>query len=155
MTLYARVGRRRHSAMAHMVSLAEVTTLVNLGRTGEARQRLEQLRGHLPDGNYLRLQFWVAELYVCFAEGEHRFDADQLHERARTALGITGAASLLGLCAWAHYTSGDHDQAWHLLSEALDRRPGQLIDRLLPKLHAWMEAHLAESGWQPPAPDDE
>jgi hypothetical protein len=147
MTLYAQ--RRRRSPMARLVEYAEITTLVNLDRVGEARHRLdERARDGAPRGNYLRLQLWVAELYVCLAEGEHRFDADALHERARTALGITGAAALLGLCAWAHHQSGDTDQAWHLLRESLDRREGQLIDRLLPRLHAWMEAHAVESGWK-------
>lgn len=156
MSIYATSSRRRrNSPMARLVEYAEVSTLVNLGRVGEARQRLEQRRDHVPPGNYLKLQFWVAELYVCLAEGEHRLTADDLHERARTALGITGAAALLGLCAWAHAASGDTDQAWHLLRESLDRRHGQLIDRLLPKLHAWMEAHLADAEWTPPSADED
>jgi hypothetical protein len=145
--------KRRRSAMARLVEYSEVTTLVNLGRVGEARQRLEQRKSEPVRGDYLRLQFWVAELYVCLAEGEHRFDGDALHERARAGLAITGAAALLGLCAWAHAEAGDTDQAWHLLREALDRRPGQLIDRLLPKLHTWMEAHMADSGWERPSGD--
>jgi hypothetical protein len=147
MQIYA-LGRRR-SPMARLVEYAEVTTLVNLGRVGEARQRLEQRHADVPRGDYLRLQFWVADLYVCLAEGEHRLDGDTLHERARTALSINGAAALLGLCAWAHARSGDSDQAWHLLREALDRRQGQWIDRLLPRLHSWMEAHAADAGWTP------
>jgi len=53
----------------------------------------------VPEGDYLRLQHWGAELYVCLAEGEHRIDADALppvrHRRAQ----ITGAAALLGLTA--------------------------------------------------------
>lgn len=145
MELYARSGRRGRTAMARLVEYAEITTLVNLGRTGEARHRLDERLKKPAQGNYLLLQAWVAELYVCLAEGEHRLDADQLHERARTGLTITGAAALLGLCAWAHYVSGDQDQAGHLLGEALDRRDGQLIERLLPKLHQWMEAHASEA----------
>ncbi len=145
MEMYARAGRRGRSAMARLVEYAEITTLVNLGRVGEARQRLEERLAHPPEGNYLKLQAWVAELYVCLAEGEHRLDADQLHERARAGLGITGAAALLGLSAWAHYYVNDKDQGAHLLGEALDRREGQLIERLLPKLHKWMDEHAAEA----------
>ncbi len=145
MELYARSGRRGRTAMARLVEYAEITTLVNLGRVGEARHRLDERLKTPANGNYLQLQAWVAELYVCLAEGEHRLDADQLHERARTGLTITGAAALLGLCAWAHYHAGDKDQGAHLLGEAIDRREGQLIERLLPKLHEWMEAHASEA----------
>jgi hypothetical protein len=145
MELYAKSGRRGRSAMARLVEYSEITTLVNLGRVGEARQRLEERLKNPPRGNYLQLQAWVAELYVCLGEGEHRLDADALHERARAGLQITGAAALLGLCAWAHFHVGDTDQGGHLLGEALDRREGQLIERLLPRLHDWMEAHAAEA----------
>jgi len=143
MILYAKL--RSKSVFARTVEYGEVVTLVNLGRTGEARQRLEQ-RGAVPAGDYLRLQHWVAELYVCLAEGEHRLSPDELHERARVALSITGAGALLGLAAWAHAYKNDLDQAWHLLREAFDRREGFPIDRGLPKLHAWMESHAAEAG---------
>jgi hypothetical protein len=142
MAIYA--GGRRRSPMARIVEYAEVTTLVNLGRVGEARQRLEA-KGAVPTGDYLRMQHWVAELYVCLGEGEHRLDGDALHERGREALKVTGAAALLGLCAWAHAHTNDTDQAWHLLREALDRQEGLRIDRALPRLHEWMQAHAAEA----------
>jgi hypothetical protein len=152
MTLYARL--RSKSVFARTVEYWEVSTLVNLDRTGEARQRLEQ-RGPAPAGDYLRLQHWMAELYVCLAEGEHRLTSDELHERARTALSITGASALLGLTAWAHAYRKDTDQAWHLLREAYDRRSAFPLDRAFPKLHAWMEAHAAEAGVDRGAADDE
>jgi hypothetical protein len=152
MVLYAR--SRSKSVFARTVEYAEVVTLVNLGRVGEARQRLEQ-RGPAPKGDYLRLQHWVAELYVCLAEGEHRLTADDLHERARAALAITGAAALLGLSAWAHAFKGDTDQAWHLLREAFDRREAFPLERGLPKLYEWMRAHAAEAGIDPNAAVDE
>jgi len=144
MALWAR--RRRKTLFARTVEYAEITTLVNLGRVGEARQRFEQKHGQVPDGDYLRLQHWVAELYVCLAEGEHRIGADDLHERAKAALGISGAAALLGLTAWAHWKTGDTDQAWHLLREAYDRMTGSALDRALPRLYEWMEQHRAEAG---------
>lgn len=143
MTLYAR--RRKRSLFSHTVDYAEITTLVNLGRVGEARQRLEQKHGVVPAGDYLRLQYWTAELYVCLAEGEHRLPPDELHERAKTALGITGATALLGLASWAHAQLGDRDQAWHLLREAYDRQSGSGLPRALPRLWEWMEAHKVEA----------
>jgi tetratricopeptide (TPR) repeat protein len=144
MALYAR--SRRRSPMRQVVEYAEVITLVNLDRVGEARQRLDQKHGKVPDGDYLRMQHWAAELYVCLGEGEHPLDADALHERARAALKVTGAAALLGLCAWAHERSGDRDQAWHLLREAYDRKEGLRLERALPRLYEWMEAHGVEAG---------
>jgi tetratricopeptide (TPR) repeat protein len=152
MTLYARF--RKKSLFARTVEYAEITTLVNLGRTGEARQRLEQKHGQVPEGDYLRMQHWVSELYVCLAEGEHRITADDLHERAHVALGITGAAALLGLCAWAHLQAGDTDQAWHLLREAFDRRAGVGLERALPRLHDWMERNAEAAGVTPRDPED-
>ncbi len=151
MTIYARL--RSKSVFARTIAYSEVITLVNLDRVGEARQRLEQ-RGPIPDGDYLRLQHWMAELYVCLGEGEHRFTADELHERARTGLAITGASALLGLAAWAHFFKNDLDQAWHLLREAYDRRTSFPLDRVMPKLHAWMELHAAEAGAVAPRDDD-
>ena len=108
--------------MRQVVEYAEMITLVNLGRAGEARQRSRPEAGQGARGDYLRLQHWGAELYVCLAEGEHRIDPEQLHQCAIAALKITGAAALLGLTAWAHWKRNDLDQAWHLLREAYDRR---------------------------------
>ena len=153
MTLYAR--RRKRSLFSHTVDYAEITTLVNLGRVGEARQRLEQKHGVVPTGDYLRLQHWTSELYLCLAEGEHRLPADELHERAKTALGITGAAALLGLTAWAHAQLGDTDQAWHLLREAYDRKSGIGLERALPRLWEWMEAHKTEAEVPPKPAEDQ
>ena len=144
MTLYSK--NRKKSLFARTVEYAEITTLVNLGRVGEARQRFEQKHGDVPTGDYLRMQHWVSELYVCLAEGEHRLAGDDLHERAKTALGITGASALLGLTAWAHLQSGDTDQAWHLLREAYDRKTGTGMERALPRLVEWMERQKAEAG---------
>lgn len=140
MQIYARshrVGRR--SPFARTVEYSEIVTLVNLGRAGEARQRFEQRR-EVPEGDYLRVQHWAAELYVLFAEGEHRLSSDDLHERSRAALAITSAAALLGLCAWAQLVAGEEDYAWLLLREAYDRVEGTAIDKAMPRLWAWMEA---------------
>jgi tetratricopeptide (TPR) repeat protein len=140
MQIYARSHRLgRRSPFARTVEYAEIVTLVNLGRVGEARQRFEQRR-EVPEGDYLRVQHWAAELYVLFAEGEHRLSADDLHERSRAALAITSAAALLGLCAWAQLVAGEEDYAWLLLREAYDRVEGTAIDKAMPRLWAWMEA---------------
>jgi len=147
MTLYARGNAK--SPMRQVVEYAEIITLVNLGRVGEARQRLDQKQGKVPEGDYLRMQHWGAELYVCLAEGEHRLDPEQLHQCAIAALKITGAAALLGLSAWAHWKLGDTDQAWHLLNEAYDRRQGVRLERSLPLLWKWMEEHAKEAGVDP------
>jgi tetratricopeptide (TPR) repeat protein len=155
MLVYAKM--RKKSPFAHTVGYSEMTTLVNLGRHGEARQRFEQLQGVVPAGDYLRLQHWAAELYICLAEGEHRISSDDLHERSHVALGITGAAALLGLCAWAHVNAKDKDtdQAWHLLREAFDRKTGTGLERGLPKLWTWMQEHRAEAGVPEPEPEPE
>jgi tetratricopeptide (TPR) repeat protein len=158
MAIYARTSGR--SPMRRVVEYAEIITLVNLGRVGEARQRLDQKHGQVPKGNYLRLQHWGAELYVCLAESEAeaaapnagerpslvKLDSDTLHQCAIMALKITGAAALLGLTAWAHWKVGDTDQAWHLLREAYDRRSGVRLERSMPLLWKWMEAHADEAG---------
>jgi hypothetical protein len=145
LVLYTRM--RRKNPMRQLTEYAEVVTLVNLGRTGEARQRFDARAGDgAPIGDYLRLQHWVAELYVSLAEGSHRFDGDELHTRARIALQVNGAAALLGLLAWAELEAGDRDFAWHLLREAFDRRRMLHLKEGLPLLHNWMEANADGAG---------
>ena len=134
-------ARGRQTVFAHLVEYASIHTLINLDRVTEARSRLED-KGVADDkGDYLRIQHWVAELHVCMAEGAHALDDEELYRRAREALGITSAASLLGLLAWAHRESDDEEQAWLLLHEALDRKDGTLIERTMPRLGAWMSEH--------------
>jgi len=134
-------GRGRRGPLAVAVEYAEVITLVNLDRVAEAREVFGRRHAQVPDGDYLRTLHWATEFYVCLGEGTHALTADELHVRARAALGITSAATLLGLLAWAHHVAGDVDQAWHLLREAEDRRPGVPIETTVPRLHAWMAAH--------------
>ena len=154
MALYARANAK--SPMRQVVEYAEMIGLVNLNRAGEARQRFDQKQGKVPEGDYLRLQHWGAELYICLAEGDHRIDSEQLHQCAIAALKITGAAALLGLSSWAHWKRNDLDQAWHLLREAYDRQEGVRLERSMPLLWTWMEAHAAEAGVvaRDPATDD-
>ena len=68
----------RHSAFRKNVYLdvlayVEIALLVNLGRVAEARARLDG-RGKIPEGNYLRVQHWTADLYVQFGEGRLTLD---------------------------------------------------------------------------------
>lgn len=145
LVLYA--SMRRKNPMRQLTEYAEEVTLVNLGRTGEARQRYDARSAEGPPlGDYLRLQHWIAELYICMAEGSHRIDADELHSRARVGLQISGAAALLGLLAWGEHEAGDVDFAWHLLREALDRRRQLHIREGLPLLAAWMDANAEAAG---------
>jgi hypothetical protein len=152
MAIYARM--RSRSIYARCVQYDEVATLVGIGRVGEARQRLEQL-GKIPDGEYLRLHHFTADLYVSFGEGEHRLSADELHERTHMALGINRATVLLALCAWAHLQKNDEDMAWHLLREAFDRWDRFPIDKAMPKLWDWMTAHAQRAGIKSTDPADD
>jgi tetratricopeptide (TPR) repeat protein len=130
----------------------EIVTLVNLDRATEAAAIFRERFPTTPQGDYLRVQHWVAELYLALAGVEIAFDPEDLHERAKVALGMTTGAGMLGLLAWAHHRAGDLDQAWHLLREASDR-PATPIEHTLPKLHAWMQAHAAEA--RAAAPEDD
>jgi ATP/maltotriose-dependent transcriptional regulator MalT len=139
-------AKRKPSVFAQMADYSEIKTLVNVGRIGDARGRLAA-KGDAPEGDYLQLQHWVAELYVLFADGKHELTDDELHARARVGLELTGGAPLLGLTAWAHHVSGDDDQAWHLLGEAIERADDPGIEQTMPLLHTWMQEHadLAEA----------
>lgn len=136
---HARTGgaKRVHGLIARH---GEVFALVNLGRVGEARATLNAL-GPLPTGDYLRFQRWACELYVCFGEGRHDIDPDDLHARSLAALRLSSGGTLVALCAWAHAAIGDHDQAAHLLAEAGERSDAELLTRTCPKLRAWMTAY--------------
>jgi hypothetical protein len=148
MQLYAKaslLGSRR--PLVRVVEYAEVMTLVNLNRVGEARHRLERLQ--MPQGDYLRVLHWAAEMYVGLCDNDHRLTIDELHERSRVALTMTGGAALLGLCAWANLFSRQEDEAWHLLREAYDRQTGMKLDKTMPHLWKWMEAHRIKAGAAP------
>jgi tetratricopeptide (TPR) repeat protein len=142
----------RHSSLRKSVYLdvlayVEIALLVNLGRVGEARARLDS-RGKAPDGNYLRVQHWTVDLYVQFAEGRLAIEEDALWERSQAALQITGAAQLLALCSWGYAQLRDEDMSNHLLEQAIDRAEANLAQRV-PTLWAWVQAQAARRA--PPA----
>ena len=131
-------GSRAHRARRRMLELARVVTLVNLDRAAEARERLAALPRAL-DGDYLRAQYAVTELYVAFAEGQHDFDPTFLREQAEIALSLPSARSLLGLIAWAEQRAGRPAEGARLLALA-GERPGEAqLRRLMPRLAAWMD----------------
>ena len=139
--LAVQVNAGRANRLSRRYLYAEINCLINLDRVAEARQRFARLQGPAPEGDYLRLAHWTAELHLAFAEGKHTLSADELHERARVALRITMAGALLGLLSWAHVEIGDRDQAWHLLREAYDRMDDVHLDKTMPRLYAWLESH--------------
>ncbi len=126
----------RRSVYLEVLAYVEIGLLVNLGRVGEARARLDS-RGAVPDGNYLRVQHWTAELFVQFAEGRLEIDDDELWLRSQAALRITGAAQLLALCAWAFAQRGDEEMRRHLIEQAVERADPQVAIRL-PTLWHWV-----------------
>lgn len=153
-----RIYQQAWPASPHYVACqyGEVMTLCNLGRLDEAAEHLRALPER-PDGDYLLLKSWTADLYLRFCRGDGPPDAEALWERAERALKITSAVALLGLCSWA-YTQGagasrDLDMAWHLLREAHGRLVESLeespdnpsLARLLPPLWKWMVEHRAEA----------
>lgn len=135
--------RRSRGLYAAMAAYLEMHILIGLDRVQEARAMLDTL-GPVPEGEYLRVTHWTAELHVCLAEGEHGLAEDELHERARKGLAMTVGSTLLGLTAWAYDHIGDADMSAHLLAEAFDRLADDRIEHMMPKLYAWMVTHRPE-----------
>ena len=143
----------RRNVYADILGYAEITLLVNLGRTGEARARLDARSVTpvgLPEGDLLALLHIAADLSVQFAEGRPTLDNDQLWDCSRRALRLHSAPHLLALCAWAHAEfaspsiTGDDsnlEMSDHLLAEALDRvRATPESPITFPSLWAWVES---------------
>ena len=145
----------RHSAfrlrnvVVDILAYTEVTLLVNLGRVGEARARMEA-RGQVPGGDFLRVQHWTAELYVQFAERHLRIEEDALWERSQAALRITGAGQLLALCAWSYSLRGDEDMAQHLLEQAIERAEPSAA-ATFPLLWRWVDERRVALGLAAPS----
>lgn len=147
LALYRSSLKRWGGSRALMPLLArggEVLVLVNLGRLPEARAAFAAL-GPAPEGEYLLLQHWTMELYLALAEGGHALPEDELYRRARVALGITSAAGLLGLLAWAYQRLGDEEMSRHLLQECVDRHLGPRLSGTLPLLQRWLNAQAASA----------
>ncbi|MCS6914953.1 MAG: hypothetical protein RMK29_11425 [Myxococcales bacterium] len=122
----------------------EVRALVSAGRLADARIKMEEM-GPPPEGDYLRMQHYMSELYVALADGRMPFGDQPLWERAHMALQLSAAAPLLALCAWGYFKLGEQDMAWHLLQTAYDRLDGEPLDRMMPPLWQWMERKRKEA----------
>jgi hypothetical protein len=134
----ALLGRRSSQSERRMLTYACVVTLVNLDRVAEARVRFDTLPRAL-EGDYLRAQRAAAELYLAFAEGEHRFDPAFLREQADIAIALPSARVLLGLLAWAQGRAGHPRLAADLLAQARERPGESHVHRLYPRLAVWMD----------------
>jgi len=135
-------GRALKTLQAKLLDYSVINALCALDRAAEARELFEKREAPPDDADYLRVMHWGAELLIGLTDGAVPDVAEQeLHRRSIVALGITTAAPLLGLLAWALHRSGDDDQAWHLLREAYDRDLTLGLTVGMPRLWAWMEAH--------------
>jgi hypothetical protein len=129
---------RRARARRRMIEYERMVTLVNLGQIPEARRRFEALPRAL-EGDYLRLQRTIAELYLAFAEETHRFDPAFLREQADLALGLREVSALPALLAWAQGFAGHPKEAASLLAAARQRASVRYLNKLYPRLGAWMD----------------
>jgi hypothetical protein len=132
-------GEQDRGSERRMLEYNRVVTLVNLDRTVDARRGFEAIPQAL-EGDYLRQLRAHAELYIAFAEGRHDFDLEALRERAEAAVPIASARPLLALCAWAFGQMGRRRESAELLQIARARDGEALVERLYPKLAAWMAA---------------
>lgn len=129
---------RRLRARRRIIEYDRIVTLVNLGLVADARRRFDALPRAL-EGDYLRLQRTVTELYLALGEGEHRFEPAFLQEQADIASSVPMSASLPALLAWAQAFAGHPHKAALLLATARERAGGATIRKLYPRLGAWMD----------------
>ncbi len=129
----------------------EINLLAALGRTKEARGILDA-RGGVPQGEVLKLSYWIAEMHLWVADPPARLDLEdgELHDRMRKGLSMTAGADLLLLCSWAYAFKGEHDEARFAWRQAREREGSQRLEIAMPKLAAWM----AEYKQQHPDLDD-
>jgi len=136
----------------------EINLLTALGRLKEARNVLDA-RGGVPNGEVLKLSYWIAQMHLMVAEGtlkEAELDESELHDRMRKGLSMTAGRDLLLLCAWAHAYRNEHDDARFAWRQAMDREGSQRLEIAMPKLAEWMTAYRADHPEiDTPDPDDE
>lgn len=124
----------------------EINLLTALGRTKEARVVLEA-RGPIPNGEVLKLSYWIAQMHLFCAEGgipSGVLDDAELHERMRKGLSMTAGRDLLLLCAWAYAQRGEHDEATFSWRQAKDREGSHRLEVAMPRLTEWMTTYLAD-----------
>jgi hypothetical protein len=135
----------------------EINLLTALGRVKEARAVLEA-RGGVPQGEVLKLSYWIAQMHLWVAENPTRLDLDdgELHDRMRKGLSMTAGADLLLLCAWAYAHKGEHDEARFAWRQSREREGSHRLDVAMPKLAQWMESYkTAHPEVEQPDVDDE
>jgi hypothetical protein len=133
----------------------EINLLTSLGRTKEARIVLDA-RGGVPNGEVLRLSYWIAQMHLGVAEGKLDIDDGELYDRMRKGLSMTAGRDLLLLCAWAYALRGEHDEAKFAWQQARDREGSHRLDVAMPKLAEWMKTYLEERpALDVPDPDDD
>jgi tetratricopeptide (TPR) repeat protein len=136
--------RPRQAQFLEVARYQEIRALVSAGRLADARLKMEEIP-EVPEGDYLRMQHYVSELYVALVDGRMPFSDQPLWERAHMALQLSAAAPLLALCAWGYFKLGELDMAWHLLQTAYDRLEGEPLDKMMPELWRFMEAKRKEA----------
>ena len=121
----------------------EINLLTSLGRMKEARIILDA-RGGVPQGEVLKLSYWIAQMHLGVAEGKLEIEESELYDRMRKGLSMTAGRDLLLLCAWAYAARGDHDDAKFAWKQAKDREGSHRLDIAMPKLAEWMTTYLEE-----------
>lgn len=133
----------------------EINLLTSLGRTKEARVILDS-RGGVPQGEVLKLSYWIAQMHLGVAEGKLEIEDGELYDRMRKGLSMTAGRDLLLLCAWAYAQRGEHDDAKFAWRQAKDREGSHRLDVAMPKLAAWMTDYLKDRPeLDEPEPDEE
>ena len=100
-----------------------------------------EARGGVPQGEVLRLSYWIAEMHLAVAEGAvpaGTLEADELHDRMRKGLSMTAGADLLLLCAWVYAQRGEHEDAKFAWQQAKEREGSHRLEVAMPKLAGWM-----------------
>lgn len=121
----------------------EINLLTSLGRMKEARIILDA-RGGVPQGEVLKLSYWIAQMHLGVAEGKLEIEESELYDRMRKGLSMTAGRDLLLLCAWAYAARGEHDDAKFAWQQAKDREGSHRLDIAMPKLAEWMTTYLEE-----------
>ncbi len=149
-------GRLSPRLIQHQFSYyTEINLLTSLGRTKEARNILDA-RGGVPQGEVLKLSYWIAQMHLGVAEGKLEIDDSELYDRMRKGLSMTAGRDLLLLCAWAYAQRGEHDDAMFAWRQAKEREGSHRLDVAMPKLAEWMTGYLKDyPKLDEPEPEDD
>ena len=136
-------------AMPHidwMNLVLRASLLLELRRIGDASPIIERAMT-APDGEVFALFKRGLEAQRAFVRerDDELGTDDQLHDRARDALGYNQTGVTIAILAWAYERRGDADMSTHLLGEVAARCPHgvEAIERAHPSLWKWLEPKLA------------